>query len=417
MATETKIESQRTGVGTLISLAAQTEFEKDLYNDDSYFEHKRSYDKHTPFYQSHKLLTSKQTPLFGSTFEVEIPTDDGDMIGDVFLMITLPDVSMYNVVYKNNLALHLVNQVKLVLDKTQVLQEFSSSYLDLWSKLEIPSSKEDAYNEMMGKFNTDLTLNGKERNLMIYLPFWWAEEKKPYLPTRASSLTKITIEIEFNTLNSIVQGTNTLNSIVQGADMFKSENVKLVVTPISILLKVENMVPEDLPLVASVDFSFIHLSTEESYGFLQTDHDILYQFVNVQNELITKDIQKINSYFSYPVKYLLLVLQDPKDKFNYKPIKNFRILLQSHSLITHKSEFFKFCHFYNHAKAIPDENIYMYSFALDISASQPSGALNIGQVSSFVLEVEGGIGLELQIFGVGYNILRVSGKTASIKFQ
>ena len=193
--------------------------------------------------------------------------------------------------------------------------------------------------------------------------------------------------------------------------------------------------------------TFVFLDVEERRRYASTSHEFLItqcQYTgseSVAPDAISKKTQNVRLNFNHPSKYLLWVIRDPTlhGKFtcgalgetsdSYAPLLDARLTLNGHDRFsTRKGSYFNQVQPFESAKSAPAAGIYLYSLALDLTSTQPSGSVNFSRIdqSTLILTLKAGNQnaianvkseedtlaavtslTSLEIFAENYNILRV----------
>jgi len=123
---------------------------------------------------------------------------------------------------------------------------------------------------------------------------------------------------------------------------------------------------------------------------------------------------------NHPCKELIWVfhLDDAVQPFDYADsgshiLTTAKLQLNGHDRFSErKSGYFSLVQPYQHHTRIPDANgIYVYSFALNPEAHQPSGTVNMSRIDNATLQMNTTLASDntgkLKVFAVNYNVLRV----------
>ena len=149
----------------------------------------------------------------------------------------------------------------------------------------------DIYNELfdqrsdtlIGKFNTDITLqeNNTAQKLYIPLPFWFSKNSGSSLPIIALRNHEIKIKIKFRNLNEII----------------KSD--------------ISTFSPTTPTITANILANYIHLDTNEQKYFTNNSHEYLIdqlQTLSDTNITSSTNTKKIPLDFSHPIKSFYWVI-------------------------------------------------------------------------------------------------------------
>ena len=277
----------------------------------------------------------------------------------------------------------------------------------------------DIYNELfdqrndnlIGKFNTDITLqeNNIGQKLYIPLPFWFTKNNGNALPIVALKYNEIKIKIKFRNLNEII----------------KSD--------------ISTYSPNTPIINANILANFIHLDTEEQTYFTSNPHEYLIEQLQTLSDtsiISTTNIKKIPLEFSHPIKSIYwVILNDINHTQNMKTGNNWLSYTSSNSLysdtfnsakitingqdkmISMDSTYYRNVLPYETQMYFPRKYIYSYSFSLHPGQYQPSGSINYSRIQkgnshleftfNNINTVGGSTNGKIRIYGINYNILRI----------
>ena len=110
-------------------------------------------------------------------------------------------------------------------------------------------------------------------------------------------------------------------------------------------------------------------------------------------------------------------------------LKSSRLLFDGNERYASRdSRFFKYVQSYQHNFKVDKPGIYFYSFSLDPTKYQPSGACNMSRISNIQMEIEtqdipvetpnsSTFQYNIYIYAVNYNILRIMSGMAGTAFS
>ena len=184
---------------------------------------------------------------------------------------------------------------------------------------------------------------------------------------------------------------------------------------------------------------YIYLDTVERKEFAQNKHRYLIEQVQYrQSETIQGNVtdQKFPVKFNLPVKELIWVLQRDdvfltNDVFNFSnavdpAVVRGNILSSTYILyngierfVSRNGDYFRLTVPYQRHTRVPNDFYYMYCFALKPEEHQPSGISNFSKIN-FVdlnLTVQPNLpSIQLRVYGLSYNILRIMNGMGSVAF-
>jgi hypothetical protein len=116
---------------------------------------KQAIRKHTRFAVEETALLFSGFPSFGQRVSATIPRDKGDMIRDMYLEITLPELPAIGggsePSYVNGIGHVLIERISIEIGEKEI--DFLDSYwLDFYAETALPEEKRIAFNKMTGRF-------------------------------------------------------------------------------------------------------------------------------------------------------------------------------------------------------------------------------------------------------------------------
>ena len=295
-----------------------------------------------------------------------------------------------------------------------------------------------------------------EQKLYIPLSFWFTYEIRLALPLIALQHHEVEVEIEFNSFD------NCIIVLEAGQDTLGTNN----------FLKHTDAHFDDLHITkSSMLCTYVYLSSKERKLFAQTEHEylIMQMQMNENNHILTDD--KISLDFNHPVKMLLWTLQSleiknegeyfnysanleyfPKDfttvdfdnylkeNINFYPkilpklisnstvrfhlLDEAKITLNGHDKISYRDyKYFCYVQPFQHQLKYNDSYTYMYSFAYDPKLSIPVSTCNFSRIDNAHLHVKVNNNfvnnqnpINVNVYGVGYNILKIKGGMAGLQY-
>jgi hypothetical protein len=184
---------------------------------------------------------------------------------------------------------------------------------------------------------------------------------------------------------------------------------------------------------------YIYLDTIERKEFAQNKHRYLIeqtQFRDSESIQANLTEQKFPIKFNLPVKELFWVLQRDdvfltNDVFNFSnavdpALVRGNILSSAYILFNgierfaaRNGDYFRLTIPYQRHTRVPNDFYYMYSFALNPEEHQPSGISNFSKINFIDLNISTFSGLpniQLRVYGLSYNVLRIMNGMGSVAF-
>jgi hypothetical protein len=370
---------------------------------------KSVYKKYSNFAKDTKKLSFENKVQFGSEHICVIPYD-GDLLSDIYLYIELSELISSNnnenwAGYINGLGYSIIESVEIQVGGLTI-DKLDSNWLDIYNELFDQRS-----DTLIGKFNTDVTLqeNNTAQKLYIPLPFWFSKNSGSSLPLIALRNHEIKIKIKFRNLNEIIK-----------SDI--------------------NTYSPNTPIInANILANFIHLDTEEQTYFTSNPHEYLIEQLQTLSDtsiISTTNIKKIPLEFSHPIKSIYwVIINDINHTQNMKTGNNWLSYTSSNSLhsdtfnsakitingqdkiISMDSTYYRNVLPYETQMYFPRKYIYSYSFSLHPGQYQPSGSINYSRIQKGNSHLEftfnntntigGSTNGKIRIYGINYNILRI----------
>lgn len=434
------------GLMQLVAYGAQDVY---LTGDPEITYFKVVYRRHTNFAIESIEQTFNGTADFGKKVICTV-SRNGDLINHVYLQVQLPSLSTGLVASGNPTYVSWTNSIGHALIRTveieiggQRIDRHYGVWLEIWDELTMTTEKRNGYNQMIGKYASELGLIGNsyyERIYYIPLQFWFCRNPGLSLPLVALQYHEVKIIVEFrNAHECIVALKANGDRVSTNATTFAN------VTP-----TITN---------AQLYVDYIYLDTNERRLFAATAHEYLIeqlQFTGAESLSFSQQSQNLRLNFNHPVKELVWVLQRDEnatsagtafnDWFNFSAagpgtpspshsvdlLADAKLLLNGHERFTVRPQtYFRLVQPYQHHTRIPDKHIYLYSFAIRPEEHQPSGSCNFSRIDtvSFVYDLTSlstltsiGTGMstsstgQISMFAVNYNILRINSGMAGLAY-
>ena len=417
---------------------------------------KAVYKRHTNFsIETINMFTNDVD--FGNTPQIDIPIS-GDLVSTLYLEFKLPqlhqtthgnDTTKY-ASWVNGVGNALVKSVSLKIGSMEIDKHYSE-WLDIWGELNVSSDKKEAYNSMVGNTypsdDTDPETVKSKHPITLYVPlrFWFNTNPGLALPLIALQYHKVTLHLELE------EAKNLIRSDVD------------ITTP-------KDNLGNDLKIIScNLLIDYIYLDTDERRRFTQVSHEYLIETLQYSSVVIPKNTTDttLELKFNNPIKYITWVVQntnftksetgqgnsDTKRKNSgnqklryscmaningeYETFKNAKIQMNGYDRITERNAYyFRVIQNSQFMKCSTSKYIYSYSFALNPGKHQPSGTCNFSRLNDANLFIQfdnttpslnktstpsyymGQISeeVEVKIFAVNYNILRVMEGSAGLAY-
>lgn len=379
------------------------------------------YRRHTNFAIEAIEQVFNGTADFGRKVTATI-SRNGDLITRVYLVVDLPqvDAAEGNVCYwTRNLGNILIKNVELEIGGQRIDKQYGE-WLVIWAELTLQPGHVAGYAEMIGNtidlYGADTTLDAKR--IFVPLQFFFNRNVGLALPLIALQYHEVKINLEFRPLGEL------LKCETAEGDAVASPNVSMQ--------------------SASLWVDYIYLDTDERRRFAQVSHEYLIEQLQFTGEeTLTGANEKVRLNFNHPVKELVWVsrLEDAETQCQWSnfttgtvvgggedgaytggdPMELAKLQLNGHDRFAERTaRYFNLVQPYQHHTNIPNNGIYVYSFALKPEEHQPSGTANLSRIDNSTFQMRfaanlfngvgqplGGRTVKLLMFAVNYNVLRI----------
>ncbi len=387
-------------------------------------------------------------------------TRNGDMIKNMYLQATLPQVKLETsdgsgaeFRWLNYPGHNLVKSVEIEIGGQRIDKHYGD-WLHIWNELTLEAGKQLGYQEMVGNVpelvnllvqsgvdcEDDCAPNGDgpydtnaarkcapEYTLYIPFQFWFNRNAGLALPLIALQYHEVRVNLEFNELRNMIYTNSTaVQSRVAAAGLVS----------------------------ASLYVDYIMLDAEERRRHAQQPHEqLIEQLQFTGDESITSTMNKVKLNFNHPVKELIWVVQRDsfvcdnatvqafkgQQPFNYtdwfdrsardggilvgmrqgsagrNPIISAKLQLNGQDRAVERfGSYYNLVQPFQHHTNIPSTGINVYSFALNPEAHQPSGTCNMSRIDNATLfltvsnyAVNATSSAKIRVYAVNYNVLRM----------
>jgi len=332
---------------------------------------KAIYRRHTNFSVEAIAQVFNGTTGFGRKATVTV-SRNGDLITNTYLEVKLPELPKESNgtakwKWNNNIGHNLIQEVELEIGGQRIDRHYGE-WLDIWSELSLPHEKKKMFDSnMIGRVNSKGALSGDARTLYIPLQFFFNRNQGLALPLIALQYHEVKLNFTFRPLTELCHPIGSQGS--------RPDDVRD---------------PE-----MSLYIDYVYLDTDERKRFAQSQHELLVeqlQFTGDETPMVNGSY-KLN--FNHPVKELVWVVHQPKDwdKFNYgeageEPVIDANLQLNGHERFDKREgSYFRLVQPFQHHTAIPEKQIYVYSFAVKPEEHQPSGSCNFSRIDNATLKL------------------------------
>lgn len=429
--------------------------------ETSYF--LKRYKRHTQFAIQTIEVPFEQDAHFGGRVRSIIPRN-GDLIREIYLKITLPEINQglvtaYNAItgqdevvdtfptFSDSIGHSIVRQADIRIGG-QTIESINGDYLDIYEDMFTPQSQSLAIEQMVGRtyLRTGLgpasnvvyrTQNGFDavgafpRTFIVPLRFWNTQDPNLSIPLVSLLYQEVEVNITFEDVERLVV------SNVSSISQYLKSSAQLGDAPLEIQS-------------ASLLVDYVFMTDDEANYFRNNRLDYLItQIQGVEtfvpsSENYTQLPKTIRTYFNNPVKEIYLIVQEvvnrPKilqdadtltnDYFNYKSstgtdtLGNLELLFNNNPRIL--SEVADGFYLRNvqplqaHTR-VPQRYTYNYSFSIDPENYAPTGQVNFSRIKdvlfNLILNPSNGQDRTVRLYVKNYNVLRIESGVSGLLFN
>jgi hypothetical protein len=411
---------------TLLQLVARGKQDAYLTGAPQISFFKQVYRRYEPFAIESIPIEFDGNPDFGRRISAVIPRK-ADLLSALFLEVDLPplvtatDAPPYYW-WCNNIGHALIEDVSIEIGEKEI-DKHTGEWLNIWGELTTPADKRDGYNEMIGHWDvwpppTDVAL-GTQR-LTIPLRFWFCNMIGAALPL---------IALQAHTVRLIIH-LRRFNELWWYAGL---ENGGCVPPP-------------QTPSITRCQLfgDYVFLDTEERRRFAMSEHEYLIDQLQMSTSHSVADGRgsvNVPLPFNHCCKEFIWVVQQERMRANHQwfnfsnELDETEVGVVEDDLLDEAvlrlegldrfyprtAEYFRIIQPYQRHTAVPDNYIYVYSFALRPEDAQPSGTLNASKIDDINLHLRFNPA-ELtgerfvSVYALNYNIFRIVGGLGGVAF-
>ena len=415
--------------------------EKFFTLDPDYSHFIETFKRHSNFSNQYVDLDPENEANFGKKVRFKIPQNQGDLLKTLSLKVTLPSITTSSVCYIESAGHALIDYVDLIIGG-KVIQRLTSDYLQIYSEHFVTQTKQDALEELIGKFPERTAFrrvsnplivarnalgNTEDVSFFVDLPFYFYNNPELAIPLCAIDLQEVEVEFNLRKAQDMVIKINGEYGDITGETL----NIK------------------DFQLCTEV----VYLDCEERIKIRKTKRDYLITQIqeNVFDIGVGVNTGKFKLDFVNPVKELYFVVQrqgtagDGVSEGNfvtlfdydntleetgnkyilYENLDHLKLTLDGQEIITEDTGNMVFLKAVqaaiHHSKTQLIRRFYSYSFALQPEEWYPTGQVNFSLVKEQFLDLSltpcVDYARQIRVYAVNYNILRVGEGTAKTIFD
>ena len=415
--------------------------EKFFTLDPDYSHFIETFKRHSNFSNQYVDLDPENEANFGKKVRFKIPQNQGDLLKTLSLKVTLPSITTSSVCYIESAGHALIDYVDLIIGG-KVIQRLTSDYLQIYSEHFVTQTKQDALEELIGKFPERTAFrrvsnplivarnalgNTEDVSFFVDLPFYFYNNPELAIPLCAIDRQEVEVEFNLRKAQDMVIKINGEYGDITGETL----NIK------------------DFQLCTEV----VYLDCEERIKIRKTKRDYLITQIqeNVFDIGVGVNTGKFKLDFVNPVKELYFVVQrqgtagDGVSEGNfvtlfdydntleetgnkyilYENLDHLKLTLDGQEIITEDTGNMVFLKAVqaaiHHSKTQLIRRFYSYSFALQPEEWYPTGQVNFSLVKEQFLDLSltpcVDYARQIRVYAVNYNILRVGEGTAKTIFD
>lgn len=400
-------EDSRGSLGTtwqLMALGAQN-YRLDLNPQMTFF--RAVWKRHTEF--ALECFEDSFDLRLGGTTTIELPRR-GDMLGDVVVQVTLPDLGIPGGRWADGIGYVLLTRVRFAIDEL-VVHDQERLWHDISDKLFMPHGRLGGIDAMIGRGRRLATDRAHTVLVPLKLACCKAHYSKQQLLPIAALATKSKITLELG-----AEGLAGCLVLPPGAAPPPGAPPRLAAKLLSQQVFLER--DEQRAIMRRPRTLLIETVQDVDALAYQFDDNGTYDLRSSQ-----LDLRELN----LPVKLLAFVAYDENDAtrgvyFKYLDCVAGAVLLinSGERFRPRAAEYFALVQTYQHCTRCTPDLVHAYSFALDAGERQPSGALNFATLDRPLLRIDlrgtEGRAVKLKCFASCYNWLTIASGSAAMRF-
>jgi hypothetical protein len=344
---------------------------------------------------------------FGKTIISRVPNDKGDLVSNMTIKVTLDDPVPNDDNWSPSIISHLVESAELLIGG-QTVEKITGEYIYMHQQLH---NTDDDINQTLyflnGHSNVLTYAAGTEYTYFMDLPFYFYRNPSLAIPTCALTKQLVEVKIKLRSLPELING---------GASAGVTANIKKF----------------------SLDNEFVFLTDNERNFMMSRPLDYIITQVQMSKFVMNagENTKSVMLNFSHPVRELFFVSQSEEavrdnHPHRYNTISNIKLQFNNTIVFDRDNDFLVYEQAFKHHVNSPynysasynylKSDFAMYSFALQPEVYYPTGQVNMSRIAHKLLTIEidpinSVDNNNTRIYAVNYNLLRVSGGLAGLKF-
>lgn len=346
-----------------------------------------------------------------------VPTPSPKIKHSKNMMKNVNPTYLYNdTFYTNKIGYALIDRVVFSVDN-EVITEYSGEELELHNRLFTSKAHEAGIKEMIGIYDTENEIRNNglaNKKLHVPLPLFWSKTYKQHFPLVAMSESVIDVKVSFKKLKDIAYVFGTTETVYMRVGANGS---------INLTVGASDTITACEPLRAKLMVEHHILSPIEKTFFQRNVNEFLFKSPS-KNTLPIKDkLNKLQLTFLQPTEWLAFCYRERGNgRYQYSKIESLRLYFNGVERVREppNTEYYRLLQKHLFFDNNPNDNVYIYSFALRAGHGQPSGSMNMSKVIKKELEIivpdKASYDDELIVFSSSYNVLKTDGTKGTLMF-
>ena len=414
------------------------------------------YKRHTRFSTEAVEMPFTGETSFGRSVECHIPTNIGDLIRGVTLKVKLGNLSQHvkNTVpyeryyYNIPLGKSIIKYADLVIGG-QVIERLTGDYIYMYDQLH--GNRDDVKQTLyyLNGHNETLTVDDSYNTFYVNLPFYF--HRNPSLAVPVCALTKQQVEVRV-TFRDIDDDVSFKYTIPSNGQVIREKTTEGSIKSASLITDFYFVTEDEKNFLLTRPMEYVITQLQKStIQFKQGElkKSVLLKFTNPIKELMflakeetgsnfnTEDrllnTSSSDQTFSSVLKGFTIGSSTNTKRSDHRTIKNIDFQCNGATVFDHSGQYLAYQQALRYHTGCPDPayEFYTYSFALNPELYYPTGQLNMSRIIHKKLDIEldtvptatsGATvadktrNVNVGVYAINYNILRVDGGLAGLKF-
>jgi hypothetical protein len=360
--------------------------------------------RHTKFAIDYVESQFDGDATFGKTITCRVPNDKGDLVKNMTLKVTLDDPTPSGDEWCPSIISHLVESAELLIGG-QTIEKITGEYIYIHQQLHNTDDDIDQTVYFLNGHGELLSYIG-DNTYFMDLPFYFYRNPSLAIPTCALTKQIIEVRLKLRPLSELIEG---------GASVGVNANLKKI----------------------SLDTEFVFLTDLEKSFLMSRPIDYVITQVQMSKFVmkVGENTKSVMLNFSHPVRELFFVSQSEKavrdnHPNRYNTITNVKLKFNNETVFDRDRKFLVYEQSLKHHISPPEyvagtdykqSEFASYSFALNPEVHYPTGQVNMSRIAHKLLTISispinGTDDNNTRVYAVNYNVLRIDGGLAGLKF-